>query len=93
MRRWPQLRERVEQLYRDGIDSTKVQYWLSAHDLVSEWVRPNLGSKWARETRVLSDESEPKEWIDRVLDDEFPLSLFYLQLQKKLQTAQAVNLA
>jgi hypothetical protein len=80
-----ELRERVEQLYRDGIDMTKVQYWLAAHDLVSEWVKPNLGSKWARETRVLSDESKPKEWIDRVLDDEFPLSLFYLQLQKKLQ--------
>ena len=85
------LRERVEQLYRDGIDSTKVQYWLSAHDLVSEWVKPNLGSKWAKETRVLSDESKPKEWVDRVLDDEFPLSLFYLQLQKKLQNAEAMK--
>jgi hypothetical protein len=78
------LREKIEQLYRAGIDMTKVQYWLAAHDLVSAWVQPNLGSKWARETRVLSDEGKPKEWIDRVLDDEFPLSLFYLQLQKKL---------
>ena len=78
------LRERIEQLYRDGIDMTKVQYWLAAHDLVSEWVRPNLGSQWAAATRVLSDESDPKAWINRVLDDEFPLSLFYLQLQKKL---------
>lgn len=78
------LRERIEQLYRDGIDMTKVQYWLAAHDLISEWVRPNLGSQWATATRVLSDESDPKAWINRVLDDEFPLSLFYLQLQKKL---------
>ncbi len=78
------LRERIEQLYRDGIDMTKVQYWLAAHELVSEWVKPNLGSKWAKDTRVLSDESQPKDWINRVLDDEFPLSLFYLQLQKKL---------
>ena len=78
------LREKIEQLYRNGIDMTKIQYWLAAHDLVSEWVKPNLGSKWAKDTRVLSDESQPKEWINRVLDDEFPLSLFYLQLQKKL---------
>ena len=78
------LREQIEQLYRAGIDMTKVQYWLAAHDLVSEWVKPNLGSKWAKDTRVLSDESQPKDWINRVLDDEFPLSLFYLQLQKKL---------
>ena len=78
------LRKKIEQLYRNGIDMTKVQYWLAAHDLVSEWVKPNLGSKWAKATRVLSDESQPKEWINRVLDDEFPLSLFYLQLQKKL---------
>ncbi len=78
------LREQIEQLYRDGIDMTKVQYWLAAHDLVSECVRPNLGSQWAAATRVLSDESDSKAWINRVLDDEFPLSLFYLQLQKKL---------
>ncbi len=78
------LRERVEQLYRDGIDMSKVQYWLAAHELVSEFVRPNLGSKWAKETRVLSDESDTKAWVNRVLDDEFPLSLFYLQLQKKV---------
>lgn len=79
-----ELREKIEQLYRDGIDMTKVQYWLAAHDLISAWVRPNLGSKWAKDTRVLSDESDAKAWINRVLDDEFPLSLFYLQLQKKL---------
>jgi Family of unknown function (DUF6421) len=83
------LRAQVEQLYRDGIDMTKVQYWLAGHDLVSEWVRPNLGSKWAKDTRVLSDESVPKAWIDRVLDDEFPLSLFFLQLEKKVRATGA----
>ena len=31
-----------------------------------------------------SDEADPRAWIDRVLDDEFPLSTFYLSLQKKL---------
>jgi hypothetical protein len=47
-------------------------------------VRPSLASQWAREGRVISDESQPKEWINRVLDDEFPLSLFYQSLQKKM---------
>jgi hypothetical protein len=84
------LREKIEQLYRDGIDMSKVQYWIVAHDLVTDWVKPNLGSKWARETRVLSDESDAKAWINRVLDDEFPLSLWYLQLQKKLHTVGAL---
>lgn len=79
-----ELRGQVEDLYRTGIDLTKVQYWIATHDLISQYVKPNLASKWARETRILSDETHPKEWIGRVLDDEFPLSLFYLQLQKKL---------
>lgn len=78
------LREDIEKLYRDGIDMTKVQYWIAAHDLVSHWVKPNLGSQWAAASRVVSDESDPRAWINRVLDDEFPLSLWYLQLQKKL---------
>jgi hypothetical protein len=33
---------------------------------------------------VYSDEAEPRAWIDRVLDDEFPLSTFYLTLRKKM---------
>lgn len=84
------LRDRIEQLYRDGIDMTKVQYWIAAHDMISEWVKPNLGSQWSAATRVLSDESDTKAWINRVLDDEFPLSLWYLQLQKKIQAAGAL---
>ena len=32
---------------------------------------------------------EPKELVDLVKDDEFPLSLFYVQLQKKLEPALA----
>ena len=78
------LRERVEALYRGGIDMSKVSYWAAAHDLVAEYVTPNVGSAWTREARVVSDEAEPRAWIDRVLDDEFPLSTFYLTLQKKL---------
>jgi len=82
-----ELREKVDGLYRCGIDMTKVQYWIAAHDLVSSYVRPNIASKWAGAARVISDESVPKEWINRVLDDEFPLSLFYQTLQKKMAKA------
>jgi len=78
------LREEVEELYRHGIDSSKVSYWIAAHDLVAEYVEPNVGSKWKASARVYSDESYPRAWIDRVLDDEFPLSVFYEQLKKKL---------
>lgn len=81
-----ELRELVEELYRHGIDTSKVTYWIAAHDLVSRYVSPNLGSQWRKEARVYSDESEPRAWIDRVLDDEFPLSLFYEQLKKKVAT-------
>ncbi len=79
-----ELRELVEELYRHGIDSSKVTYWISAHDLVSRYVTPNVGSQWRAETRVVSDESDPRAWIDRVLDDEFPLSMFYEALRKQV---------
>jgi hypothetical protein len=79
-----ELRRQVDELYRAGIDMTKVQYWVAAHDFVSQYVRPNLASTWAKASRVISDESQPKAWIDRVLNDEFPLSLFYQSLQKKM---------
>ena len=78
------LRERVDALYRGGIDLSKVSYWAAAHDLVAEYVRAQHRLGVAQEARVLSDEAEPRAWIDRVLDDEFPLSTFYLTLQKKL---------
>ena len=79
-----ELRERIEVLYKQGIDLSRVSYWAAAHDLVSEWVRPNVGSNWQRESRQYSDESEPRAWIERVLDDEFPLTMFYESLKKKL---------
>ncbi|MFA4965157.1 MAG: DUF6421 family protein [Thermoleophilia bacterium] len=83
------LRRRVDDLYRRGIDMSKVSYWAEAHDFVSEYVPANIASQWRRERRVYSDESDTRAWIDRVLDDEFPLSTFYLSLQKKLAETAA----
>jgi hypothetical protein len=83
------LREAVEELYRAGIDRSKVAHWIAAHELVSTYVTPTTSSEWVRGNRPLSDETDPKAWIDLVRDDEFPLSMFYLQLKGKLEPALA----
>ena len=51
------------------------------------YVPPTDGSVWAKENRDLPAVEEPKELVDLVKDDEFPLSLFYVQLVKKLEPA------
>ncbi|MDA0167584.1 GldG family protein [Solirubrobacter taibaiensis] len=85
------LRAEVETLYREGIDSSKPQYWASAHDLVATYVRPAADSVWSKDRRELSDQGDPRRFIDQVQPDEFPLSLFYVSLQAKL--AETVELA
>jgi hypothetical protein len=79
------LRERVQDLYHSGIDRSKLGQWIAAHDLVAAYVPPADGSRWAAERRDLPEVSEPKELVDLVKDDEFPLSLFYVQLAGKLE--------
>ncbi|MTD43817.1 hypothetical protein GKE82_05725 [Conexibacter sp. W3-3-2] len=81
------LRAKVEALYRSGIDLPKVRYWMTAHDLVSSYVAPAVTSVWTGGARALHEEPDPKRWIDAVQDDEFPLSVFYTQLQPKLEPA------
>ena len=83
------LRDQVDDLYRRGIDMSKVSYWMAAHDLVAEYVQPNVASAWRRDERVVTDEADPRAWIDRVLNDEFPLSLFYQSLKTKLEPEPA----
>ena len=78
------LRHDVEELYRDGIDRTKLQHWAAAHDLVAASVQPATGSKWSAKTRDFTDVEDPRPYIDLVRDDEFPLSIFYSSLKAKL---------
>jgi hypothetical protein len=52
-------------------------------------VAPAEGSRWSRQSRDLPDAAEPKQLVDLVKDDEFPLSLFYAQLRPKLEPALA----
>src|SRR5215211_3726813 len=79
------LRAKVHELYHSGIDRSKLGQWIAAHDLVAAYVPPAEGSRWAKESRDLPEVEEPKELVDLVKDDEFPLSLFYVQLQRKLE--------
>jgi hypothetical protein len=79
------LRHRVQDLYHSGIDRSKLSQWIAAHDLVSAYVPPAQDSVWAKERRDLPSVEEPKELVDLVRDDEFPLSLFYVQLKPKLE--------
>ncbi|MFI6812442.1 DUF6421 family protein [Nonomuraea sp. NPDC050328] len=74
------LRGEVEKLYRDGIDRSKAAHWLAAYDLVSAYVEPHPSSNWKR--RELPEEN--KAMVDAVLSDEFPLSMFYEALRRKL---------
>ncbi|WP_336210367.1 DUF6421 family protein [Nonomuraea sp. LPB2021202275-12-8] len=76
------LRGEVEKLYRDSIDRSKLAHWLAAHELVSAYVEPDPASVWARGVQALPQEQKAK--VDAVLPDEFPLSMFYEALRRKL---------
>ncbi|MCW2940465.1 MAG: hypothetical protein JWN00_3450 [Actinomycetia bacterium] len=78
------LCEEVEKLYRDSIDRPKLAHWLAAYGLVSQYVEPHPGSTWNKGVSALPVNEPPKAWVDAVLPDEFPLSMFYEALAKKL---------
>ncbi len=79
------LREAVAELYRSGIDRSKLAHWRAAHDLVATYVAPATGSRWARDRRDFRDVEDPRPYIDLVAPDEFPLSIFYSSLRAKLE--------
>ena len=93
------LCEKVEKLYRDGIDRPKTAHWIAAYELVAEYVTPHPGSTWARGlaghpgsepwAQVLPLDGPNKGLVDLVLSDEFPLSMFYEALEKKLRPVVA----
>ncbi|WP_460802056.1 DUF6421 family protein [Microbacterium sp. GXF6406] len=79
------LGEAIDDLYWRSIDRPKTAHWLAAYDLVRGVVAPNPASLWAR---GLPDEilaGAPKGYTDAVLDDEFPLSMFFEALEKKMR--------
>ncbi|MDQ1531976.1 MAG: hypothetical protein QOE37_2081, partial [Microbacteriaceae bacterium] len=79
------LSDAINELYWASIDRPKSAHWLAAYDLVRSTLTPHPASRWARglPDDVLS--GAPKGMTDAVLDDEFPLSMFYEALGKKLR--------
>ena len=80
-----ELADAIDRLYWESIDRPKVAHWLAAYDLVRSTVTPHPASRWAR---GLSDDvlaGPPKGYTDAVLDDEFPLSMFFEALEKKMR--------
>jgi hypothetical protein len=79
------LSDAINELYWASIDRPKTAHWLAAYDLVRSTLTPNPASRWARglEDEILA--GAPKGFTDAVLDDEFPLSMFYEALGKKLR--------
>lgn len=81
------LGHEIEELYWRSIDRPKVAHWLAAYDLVSATLTPHPASNWARIVdgqRDLPLNGPPKGYTDAVLPDEFPLSMFYEALSKKM---------
>ncbi|MGM1017964.1 MAG: DUF6421 family protein [Actinomycetota bacterium] len=75
----------IDDLYWRSIDRPKPAHWLAAYDLVRSTLTPNPASAWAR---GLPDEvlaGPPKGYTDQVMDDEFPLSMFFEALEKKMR--------
>jgi hypothetical protein len=76
------LSDAINDLYWHSIDRPKVAHWLAAYDLVATTLTPHPASRWAAHDLPL--EGLPRELTDAVMDDEFPLSMFYEALSKKM---------
>jgi hypothetical protein len=79
------LGDAIDDLYWHSIDRPKVAHWLAAYELVRGTLTPHPASQWAR---GLPDEilaGAPKGYTDAVMDDEFPLSMFFETLDKKMK--------
>jgi hypothetical protein len=79
------LGAQIDELYWKSIDRPKKAHWLAAYEMLTETLTPNPASVWAR---GLSDDvlaGLPKGYTDAVLDDEFPLSMFFEALDKKMK--------
>ena len=79
------LADRIDELYWASIDRPKPVHWLAAYDLIRGMLPPHPASRW---NRGLPDDvlaGPLSGYTDAVLDDEFPLSMFYEALEKKMR--------
>ncbi|GGF35504.1 DUF6421 family protein [Subtercola lobariae] len=88
---WPEVADQVialgaaiDELYWRSIDRPKTAHWLAAYELVSSTVTPNPASVWSRGADALPLDGPPRGLTDAVLPDEFPLSMFFEALSKKM---------
>lgn len=80
-----ELGAQIEELYWRSIDRPKAAHWLAAYKLISSTVTPHPASVWAKGPEALPLDGPPRGLTDQVLDDEFPLSMFYEALEKKMR--------
>ena len=72
----------IDDLYWRSIDRPKIAHWLAAYELISGTLTPHPASAWANDTLEL--DGPLRGLTDAVRDDEFPLSMFYEALRRKL---------
>ncbi|PTT60503.1 DUF6421 family protein [Arthrobacter sp. HMWF013] len=75
----------IDDLYWRSIDRPKMAHWLAAYQLISATLTPSPASVWAKGPDALPVAGPPRGLTDQVLDDEFPLSMFYEALEKKMR--------
>lgn len=73
----------IELLYWKSIDRPKLNHWLAAYDLVAGTLEPHPASRW--QSRDLPLLGTPRELTDLVMDDEFPLSMFFEAFERKMR--------
>lgn len=78
------LGREIEDLYFRSIDRPKIAHWLAAYALVSTTLTPHPASVWAKGPDALPLTGPLKEMTDAVLPDEFPLSMFYEALTRRI---------
>ncbi len=78
------LSDQINELYRRSIDRPKAAHWLAAYEMLTRTLTPHPASAWARGLPTETLAGPPRGYTDAVLDDEFPLSMFYEALDKKM---------
>ncbi|MEY4532858.1 MAG: hypothetical protein RI926_627 [Actinomycetota bacterium] len=78
------LGDAIDELYWRSIDRPKIAHWLAAYELVATTLTPHPASVWAKGADALPVSGELGELTNQLLDDEFPLSMFYEALQRKI---------
>jgi len=79
------LGAQIDELYWESIDRPKKAHWLAAYEMLTQTLTPNPASVWARGLPLDVLAGPPKGYTDLVLDDEFPLSMFFEALEKKMK--------